>query len=308
MVWVNGVQWAEVETLYGAGPADNVYQVRVDETGAATIQFGDGVNGARLPTGVGNVTAQYRVGIGPAGNLAAGRITILRSAPLGVRSVSNPLPAEGGASGQSTAEAAVEAPLEARVLERVVALRDFRDYALTYPGISKARAESVRDARGRAVVAVTVAGGRGASELPDQGLLDELHDAMLSAGARGRFQVLAYEPLELVVHARVEVDPHYQVKSVAAAATAALTAEYSPGTRALGEGAAASRAVQVLQAVPGVLGVELLAFHLAGTTPAVETWIPAQAAWVDARGKVRGAQLLLPAATGGVVVRAEAAS
>jgi predicted phage baseplate assembly protein len=307
-VWVNGVQWAEVDTLYGQAPDAAVFSVKVDETGAATVCFGDGVNGARLPTGVGNVTAQYRVGIGPSGNLGAGRVTVLRSAPLGVRSATNPVAAEGGALGETIVEAAATAPLRARVLQRVVGLQDFRDYALAYPGISKAVAESLRDRRGRAVVAVTVAGGRGGPEAPDPGLLDELADAMVSAGAQGSFQVLGYEALELVVRARVECDPRYHAPAVGLAATAALAARYAPARRALGDGAAASHAVAVLQAVPGVVGVELLAFHLSGATAAVVNYIPAQGARVDPRGgAVLAAQLLLPA-SGGLTVRAEVAS
>jgi len=236
-------------------------------------------------------------------------VTVLRSAPLGVRSVTNPVAAGGGAQGETTPEAAATAPLRARVLERVVGLQDFRDFALAFPGISKAVAQPLRDRRGRAVVAVTVAGGRGGPEEPDPELLDELTRAMLAAGAHGRFQVLAYDPLELVVRARVETDPRYPAEGVAAKAAVALNAEYAPDRRALGEGAAASRAVAVLQGVPGVVGVELLAFHLSGATPAVETYLDALGARVDPRGGgLLPAQLLLPASPGGIVVTAEEAS
>lgn len=306
-VWVNGVEWTRVDSLYGQ-PADAAaYQVRVDENGAATITFGDGINGARLPTGVGNVTAQYRIGIGPSGNLAAGRVTILRSAPLGVRSAINPVAAEGGANGQTPAQASLSAPREARVLERVVSLHDFADYALTFPGITKARAQPLRDLRGRAVVVVTVAGGDGGPEEPDEGLLTELRDSMVDAGAHGRFEVLAYEPLNFVVRARIQVDPAYHAQAVVRAANQALAAAYTPDTRAIGEGVAASHAIAVLQAVPGVMGVDLGGFHLAGATPAVETWIDAQGARVGPDGSILAAQLLLPASPGGIAVVAAGA-
>jgi uncharacterized phage protein gp47/JayE len=235
-------------------------------------------------------------------------VTVLRSAPLGVRSATNPVAAGGGAEGETTGEAAATGPLRARVLERVVGLQDFRDFALAFPGISRAVAQPLRDRRGRAVVAVTVAGGRGGPEEPDQGLLDDLTRAMLAAGAHGRFQVLAYAPLELLLQARVECDPRHQPRAVALAATAALAAEYAPARRRLGEGAAASHAVAVLQAVPGVVGVELQAFHLAGSTPKVENYIDALGARIDPRsGDVLAAQLLLPAANGGIAVSAEEA-
>ena len=48
---VNDVLWQEVPTLHGAGPNDAVYITRTDDAGQTTVQFGDGVLGARLPTG-----------------------------------------------------------------------------------------------------------------------------------------------------------------------------------------------------------------------------------------------------------------
>ena len=56
-----------------------------------SVIFGDGEHGARLPSGVENVTATYRSGIGAAGMVGAGRITLMAMRPLGIRSVTNPL-------------------------------------------------------------------------------------------------------------------------------------------------------------------------------------------------------------------------
>ena len=60
------------------------------------MQFGDGVRGARPSSGQNNVRATYRKGLGAAGNLAAESLTQLTQRPLGMKGVSNPLPAEGG--------------------------------------------------------------------------------------------------------------------------------------------------------------------------------------------------------------------
>ena len=68
---VDGVQWQEVESLLDAAPGDRVYVVRHEEGGGARVVLGDGVHGARPATGVENVTATYRVGIGETG--AVGR-------------------------------------------------------------------------------------------------------------------------------------------------------------------------------------------------------------------------------------------
>ena len=90
-VRVGGVRWAERPTFYGAGPTDRIFTVRHDEDGATTITFGDGIRGARLPAGSGNVRATYRFGAG-ATSIPAGSITqIVRGAPGLVR-VRSPAP------------------------------------------------------------------------------------------------------------------------------------------------------------------------------------------------------------------------
>ena len=68
---------------------------------ATSWPFGDGVRGARPPSGVNNVRATYRKGLGAAGNVAAESLTQLTQRPLGLKSVSNPLPAEGGTDPES---------------------------------------------------------------------------------------------------------------------------------------------------------------------------------------------------------------
>ena len=57
-VLVDGRRWREVPQLYGAGPRDEVFTTTADDEGGVTVRFGDGRTGARLPTGVNNVTAQ----------------------------------------------------------------------------------------------------------------------------------------------------------------------------------------------------------------------------------------------------------
>jgi hypothetical protein len=65
-VRVNGILWTEVGSFFGTGPQDEVYIVRQNEAGESVITFGDGQTGARLPSGVKNVTTTYRFGAGAA--------------------------------------------------------------------------------------------------------------------------------------------------------------------------------------------------------------------------------------------------
>ncbi|MEK7738003.1 MAG: hypothetical protein AAB319_09650, partial [Pseudomonadota bacterium] len=69
---VAGETWTQVASLKDSGPTDAHYQVRIDQDGHADIQFGDGRNGRRLPTGGNNVRVSFRQGSGAAGNLDAG--------------------------------------------------------------------------------------------------------------------------------------------------------------------------------------------------------------------------------------------
>ena len=69
-VRVDGVRWAEVPSLGDHGPHDRVFTVEV-AGGKASVRFGDGKRGARLPTGTRNVTATYRIGVGGQGDVDA---------------------------------------------------------------------------------------------------------------------------------------------------------------------------------------------------------------------------------------------
>ena len=70
---VNDLLWHEVPTLYGSGPQDRVFVARTSDDGTTTVQFGDGITGARVPSGQLNVQATYRKGIGLVGNVRAGQ-------------------------------------------------------------------------------------------------------------------------------------------------------------------------------------------------------------------------------------------
>jgi len=72
------------------GPRDRVYTATTADDGKVTVQFGDGRNGARLPTGQNNVRARYRKGVGREGMVSAGQLSLLMARPLGVKSTVNP--------------------------------------------------------------------------------------------------------------------------------------------------------------------------------------------------------------------------
>jgi len=78
-VRINGVLWDETSTLFGQSAGSTVYIVRIEDDGRTSLAFGDGKSGSRLPTGMENVVAGYRSGIGLAGEVSAGSLSLLQT-------------------------------------------------------------------------------------------------------------------------------------------------------------------------------------------------------------------------------------
>jgi hypothetical protein len=257
VVWVNGVRWEEVPSFFGRGQRDRVYITRLTDTGETVVQFGDGVTGARLPTGRDNVVATYRAGAGTEGHLAAGQLSLLMTRPLGVRSVTNPIAPVGAEDRQEAEDAQLNAPRSVLTLGRIVSLRDYEDFARDYPGISKAAAVWTWDGTRRGVL-ITVSGTDGTPVEPG-GLV---HDGLLAAiGAAGSQRV----PLVVKDHrsatfrlaASIRVESDRQPEAVLEAAKADLTARFSFAQRELGEIVSLSGVYEALHGVAGVASADI---------------------------------------------------
>src|SRR5207247_2338447 len=124
-VRMNDLLWHEVGTLFERGPRERIFTTEMADDGAVTVRLGDGIHGARLPSGSENIKAIYRKGIGTDGNVKAAQLNLLMSRPLGVKAVTNPLAAEGGDEPESFANARQNAPLTVLTFDRVVSLQDY---------------------------------------------------------------------------------------------------------------------------------------------------------------------------------------
>lgn len=139
-------RWDVVEHFGRSGPTDR--HVRVDPTtGEFTfppvLREPDGTLrqcGAVPPKGAQVRVARYRTGGGPAGNVARGAISVLRSSVPYVASVVNREAARGGVAGETVANAKLRAPDVLRMQERAVTAED-------YEIISRQAAPSVRRVR-----------------------------------------------------------------------------------------------------------------------------------------------------------------
>jgi len=267
---VNGVRWEERPSLYAAGPAE-VYTVRLEEDGGVMDEFGDGVHGARLPTGRNNVTATYRVGGGREGEVESGAIDSLLGSVRGVKKVLGAGPTSGGADQDDPRRLRALAPTRARALGRAVSRDDLVDLTLGFPGVTHAAAWVGSGPAGCPCggsglhLGFLRAGSAGprAPLPPELSALAKYLDARRDATVA--LCVCAAQVTRVALTATLAVDPRREPQAVAAAARAALAdpaGPLAPEQRALGQPLDRSDVLAVLHGPTGVVGVQ--AFALAG--------------------------------------------
>jgi hypothetical protein len=291
-VRVNEVLWQEVPSLYGLTADSQSYVIRHADDGKTTLIFGDGINGARLPTGQENIVATYRSGIGPQGEVDAGSLALLQTRPLGIRAVINPLPAGGAAALETLDEARTNAPLTVLTLDRIVSLHDFEYFARAFAGIGKAQAVSLWDGETR-LVHLTVAAANGAPLDPNSTLFITLVQAIDRArDLAQRVRIASFQPVLFNVAAKVLVDPRHTVATVMANVEAALHAAFAFNQRSFGQAVTAAEVVTVIQKVPGVVATDLDRLYRVTDPPGLHQVLPAATArWQG--NHIQPARLLL---------------
>ena len=271
-VRVNDVLWEEVPQLYGLDERSKCYIVQTDDNGETRVIFGDGTKGASLPTGTENVVATYRSGIGLSGMAASDKLTLLQTRPLGIRGVTNPVPASGADEPESRDSASTNAPLTVLTLDRIVSLRDYENFVSTFAGIGKAQAVMLWKGETRlvhitiAAVAPTVASGvDGARSALATNVVDRtsplytnLIEAIQEASDPAqRFRIDSYQPLFFNVKAKVMVDSAYMPAAVLDAVEGALKETFSFERRDFGQPVTPAEIITTIQGVPGVVATDL---------------------------------------------------
>ncbi|MFY0572536.1 putative baseplate assembly protein [Archangium lansingense] len=268
-VWVNKRRWHRVADWSGQGPDSYVYVLRRAADGTTSVVFGDGLRGARLPTGQENITATYRVGGGPDGNVGAGRIRMLRTKPLGLDSVSNPLPAGGGTAAEPSSSLRTRAPLRVRTLDRIVSPRDFEDFVRTYPGVARVRARQVWNGREH-VLFLTVATEEEASQhqlQPGSALDVALREALEQfRPSTHSVELGSYVPRYFELAMTLTVDPDFEPQPIEDSARQVLGDAYAVEQRELAQPVAASDILRRLSALNGVLNVRITTLRPFGST------------------------------------------
>jgi hypothetical protein len=250
-VWVNGVQWQEQPSFYGQPPNATIFVTREDNNAVTYVQFGDGVYGARLPSGANNVTASYRYGSGSQAP-AAGALTVINTPQPGLASIQNPVAAGGGADPEPSSQMRKYAPLSVLTLGRAISGEDYEAIAISTPSVARASAIWNFDpVQQRTAVTVYVGDDQAAQSAAQLALSGD-------ADPNRPVTVLLATPIPLTVTLNLVVNPNYDPNTTAALAVTALT---DPDVGLFGASLGIGQAVYRSQiyaaclSVPGALSV-----------------------------------------------------
>ena len=214
-VRVNGLLWKEVRSFFNQAANAPVFVLREDDQGQTHVMFGDGVNGALLPTGANNVVATYRYGAGEPAPPAETLTVVLTPQP-GLKGVRNPLQPTGGAEADPPAKLRKLAPASVLTFNRAVSIDDYATLAATAPGVTKVSADLVFDtAAQRPMVTLWIAGNSGARQAVEKTLAGV---AMPNQG----FNLKLAKPSEVTLSLYYVLDPTMDDATVRAGLTAAL--------------------------------------------------------------------------------------
>jgi hypothetical protein len=223
-VWVDGVQWQEVQSFYDQPSSAHVFVTSEDDQNVTHVQFGDGVDGARLPSGVNNVVASYRYG-GGALSPAAGALSVILQPWPGLKTILNPVAAGGGADPDPPQQIQRYAPQSVTTFGRAISATDYTTIAAQAPGVARARSYFAWNAaQQRQMITIYVG--------DNQNAVTNANTALTDASDPNRpLQVLLATAIPISLSLTLLVNPLYQPGAVTAGVTAALT---DPGVGLLG--------------------------------------------------------------------------
>jgi hypothetical protein len=260
-VWVNQLEWAEVRSFYGQSAVAQVFLTREDDQGKTHVVFGDGEFGARLPTGVNNVTASYRYGSG-AEAPAPGTLTVVLQPRPGLREIRNPVAVGGGADPDPPGKVRRLAPRSVLTFGRAVSLDDFQTVAAQAPGVVRARAAVEFDPLSqRPGVTVWVGDDDTAVTAAEAAIAAAADPNRLPRVVLAKALVICRLSLTLVIDQRRDSDTvQAAVRSALIDADAGLFGVNSVG---IGQAFYDSQIFAACMAVPGVAAVHSLQFQVA---------------------------------------------
>lgn len=290
-----GVTWNEQVALFPSDSATRGFVTRRDGLDRINLIFGDGQDGARLPTGRDNIVANYRIGIGAKGNLRAGTLQQLPAAPLGVRSVDNPLPASGGLDPESPKDSRIKAPIQVRTANRILSLRDLSDYLQLYPNIGQVAVKALWN--GHNILGHVTVALRDSQPLDRDGdfyrnLIRTINT--IKPRTFGAVQIDAYLPQWFNLEVELMVERDRDLLQIEEDARALVTEQYSFAKATFLRQINVPDVTALLRGLEGVVAVEVIRLYPEGSMPNLhESLESAEARWDHDRHEVVPARLLL---------------
>ena len=286
-IYVNDRLWKRVASFFGRGPEEQIYIVREDAENNSWVQFGDGVTGARLPSGINNVVARYRTGTGAFGELKP-KTKVQAGKKLDeLDKIQMPEVAAGGSQPEDGANARDAAPGKIQSLDRLVSLQDFESEALAISGVTKATASwELINNNPEVVITVLMDTGRDKE-------IDEVRETLAGYNTgRGpsRFPISVLKGLRhyVVVHATFGFDSTYLEEDLKTEIQQALGVNsgipnakddqsglFSLRQRRFGQREYATSIAGRIQQVKGVTWAEVTRFSSLGTLEDPITYVPA---------------------------------
>ncbi|MGH6646438.1 putative baseplate assembly protein [Aquabacterium sp.] len=189
--------WQEQSDLVESQGEHKHFTVETDELGGSSIRFGDGINGAALPSGA-FVRCRYRVGQGSSGNVGADSIVGFDDTSGAVLEVWNPFDVTNGRDPEPVADIVRRVPEAYRQHQlRAVTLPDYAKRAEELPGVSHAKARYAWTGSWRTVrVAIDPVGSTVLAEPLRRAIADHL-EAVRLIGEDLEVRPASYVPLDI---------------------------------------------------------------------------------------------------------------
>jgi hypothetical protein len=273
---VNNLPWTEVPSFYGQPANATVFVTREDNNRMTHVMFGDGVNGARLPTGVNNVVATYRVGAGAA-SPPAGKLTVIAKSFPGLSAVLNPVAVGGGADADPPAQIQHYAPRSVLTFGRAVSVFDYQALAAQVPGVTRAGAVwGWDDARQRAIVQVYV-GDDAAAAAATQTALAAAGDPNRPVKVTQATEIYVALAINLVVTAGM--DTTITTAAVATALTDTEAGLFGAWSMGIGQTVFASQIEAAVLGAAGAVAITALTFTTNGAAVEGPIFNPGEGAY-----------------------------
>lgn len=268
-------RWSARGDLLRSDRFDRHFVIETGLDGALQLRFGDGVNGIKPSPGHSYVP-RGRFGMGRQGNIGSDKLyhAIMPDGQVALDlTVSNPLPAVGGAEPEPLAEVRINAPQAFREQERAVTEADYAAAAMRHAAVANARAVARWTGAWQTImIYLDLLGGR----VFDSALRAEIARHMERYRLSG-FDIIYCAaksvPLKLALH--VCAKPGYIRSDVGRWVRAALRPAglrgrrgfFHPDNFSFGEPLYVSKLVAFVMAIEGVASVEVTKLQKSGHAP-----------------------------------------